>query len=168
VLGLYVSEHPLQGHPRSVCAARRTARSASSSVRRDGEVITIRRHRPRRCGNMTTEAPADANGSSCRVEDVTRRYRDGRPSTRSTKKARRVMQRPTGVLIVKGRIDRKEGRERRSSRSEPLGRSSQCRRKREVRLKIDATKSPPRGTIHELRRLIEDFPGESGRSTAEF
>ena len=62
------------------------------------------------------------------------------------------------ILIVKGRIDRKEGETKLVALE--LAAFEAVPEKREVRLKIDATKAAA-GTIRELARLIEDFPGES-------
>jgi hypothetical protein len=62
------------------------------------------------------------------------------------------------VLIVKGRIDRKEGETKLVALE--LAAFEAVPELREVRLKIDATKARA-GTIRELAQLIKDFPGES-------
>ena len=62
------------------------------------------------------------------------------------------------VLIVKGRLDRKEGETKLIALE--LAAFEAVAEKREVRLKIDATKAGA-GTIRELAALIKDFPGES-------
>ena len=62
------------------------------------------------------------------------------------------------ILIVKGRIDRKEGETKMVALE--LSAFESVPEKREVRLKIDATKASA-GTLRELAALIKDFPGES-------
>src|SRR5438045_8902811 len=62
------------------------------------------------------------------------------------------------VLIVKGRIDRKEGETKLVALE--LAAFEAVPEMREVRLKIDATKARA-GTIKELAQLIREFPGES-------
>jgi DNA polymerase-3 subunit alpha len=62
------------------------------------------------------------------------------------------------ILIVKGRIDRKEGETKLVALE--LSAFESVAEKREVRLKLDATKAAA-GVIKELSALIRDFPGES-------
>jgi DNA polymerase-3 subunit alpha len=62
------------------------------------------------------------------------------------------------ILIVKGRIDRKEGETKLVAME--ISAFEAVAEKREVWLKIDATKAEA-GTIRELAALIKDFPGES-------
>ncbi|MGZ4290510.1 MAG: OB-fold nucleic acid binding domain-containing protein [Gaiellaceae bacterium] len=62
------------------------------------------------------------------------------------------------ILIVKGRIDRKEGETKLVALE--IAAFEAVPEMREVRLKIDATKARA-GTIKELAQLIKDFPGES-------
>ncbi len=62
------------------------------------------------------------------------------------------------ILIVKGRVDRKEGETKLVAME--LNAFEAVPEKREVRLRIDATKARA-GTIRELAQLIRDFPGES-------
>jgi DNA polymerase-3 subunit alpha len=62
------------------------------------------------------------------------------------------------VLIVKGRLDRKEGETKLIAME--LAAFEAVAEKREVRLTIDATKARA-GTIRELAALIRDFPGDS-------
>jgi DNA polymerase-3 subunit alpha len=152
VLGLYVSEHPLQGI-RDQLRRKADCTIGELERRRDGEVITIGgivsslRH-------MTTK-----RGDSMvflRVEDVTGGIEMVVFNT-IYEKARELCT-TDRILIVKGRIDRKEGETKIVALE--LSAFESVPEKREVRLKIDATKAAA-GTIHELRRLIEDFPGES-------
>jgi DNA polymerase III subunit alpha len=62
------------------------------------------------------------------------------------------------ILIVKGRIDRKEGETKLVALD--LAAFEAVPEMREVRIKIDATTAAA-GTIRELAALIRDFPGES-------
>ncbi|MCW2963121.1 MAG: DNA-directed polymerase, partial [Actinomycetia bacterium] len=152
VLGLYVSEHPLQGI-RDQLRRKADCTVGELERRRDGEVITIGgivsslRH-------MTTKR-GDAM-VFLRIEDVTGGIETVVFNT-IYEKARELCT-TDRILIVKGRIDRKEGETKLVALE--LSAFESVPEKREVRLKIDATKAAA-GTIHELRRLIEDFPGES-------
>jgi DNA polymerase-3 subunit alpha len=152
VLGLYVSEHPLQGI-RDQLRRKADCTVGELERRRDGEVITIGgivsslRH-------MTTKR-GDAM-VFLRIEDVTGGIETVVFNT-IYEKARELCT-TDRILIVKGRIDRKEGETKLVALE--LAAFESVPEKREVRLKIDATKAAA-GTIHELRRLIEDFPGES-------
>ncbi|MDX6452607.1 MAG: polymerase subunit alpha [Gaiellaceae bacterium] len=152
VLGLYVSEHPLQGI-RDQLRRKADCTIGELERRRDGEVITIGgivsslRH-------MTTKR-GDAM-VFLRMEDVTGGVETVVFNT-IYEKARELCT-TDRILIVKGRIDRKEGETKIVALE--LSAFESVPEKREVRLKIDATKAAA-GTIQELRRLIEDFPGES-------
>jgi DNA polymerase-3 subunit alpha len=152
VLGLYVSDHPLS-------AIRDQLRRKSDSTvgelerRRDGEVVTIGgivsslRH-------MTTKR-GDAM-VFLQMEDITGGIETVVFNT-LYEKARELCV-TDRILIVKARIDRKEG-ETKLVALELLPFEAVAE-KREVRLKIDATKARA-GTIKELAALIRDFPGES-------
>jgi DNA polymerase III subunit alpha len=152
VLGLYVSEHPLSGI-REQLRRKSDATVGELERRRDGEVVTIGgivagvRH-------MTTKR-GDAM-VFLRIEDVT-----GGIETvvfNSTYDKARELCTADRVLIVKGRIDRKEGETKLVALE--LAAFEAVPEMREVRLKIDATKAGA-GTIRELAQLIKDFPGES-------
>jgi DNA polymerase-3 subunit alpha len=152
VLGLYVSEHPLSGI-RDQLRRKSDATVAELERRRDGEVVTIGgivagvRH-------MTTKR-GDAM-VFLRLEDIT-----GSVETvvfnQTYDKARELCT-ADRILIVKARIDRKEGETKLVALE--LTAFEAVPDKREVRLVIDATKAA-RGTIRELAQLIKDFPGES-------
>ena len=152
VLGLYVSEHPLS-------AIRDQLRRKSDTTigelerRRDGEVITVGgivssvRHMTTKRGDaMVFLQFEDVTGS---VETVV--FNQTYEKTRELCTSDRI-------LIVKGRIDRKEGETKLVALE--LSAFEAVAEKREVRLKIDATKAGA-GTIRELAALIKDFPGES-------
>jgi DNA polymerase III subunit alpha len=152
VLGLYVSEHPLSGI-RDQLRRKSDATVAELERRRDGEVVTIGgivagvRH-------MTTKR-GDAM-VFLRLEDIT-----GSVETvvfnQTYDKARELCT-ADRILIVKARIDRKEGETKLVALE--LTAFEAVPDKREVRLKIDATKAAA-GMIRELAQLIKDFPGES-------
>jgi DNA polymerase-3 subunit alpha len=152
VLGLYVSEHPLS-------AIRDQLRRKSDTTigelerRRDGEVITVGgivsgvRHMTTKRGDaMVFLQFEDVTGS---VETVV--------FNQTYEKARELCT-SDRILIVKGRIDRKEGETKLVALE--LAAFEAVAEKREVRLRIDATTAAA-GTIRELAALIKDFPGES-------
>ncbi len=152
VLGLYVTEHPLSG-VRDQLRRKSDATIGELDRRRDGEtvivggIVTSLRH-------MTTKR-GDAM-VFLRVEDVT-----GAVETvvfASTYEKARELCTTDRILIVKGRIDRKEGETKLVALE--LNAFEAVPEKREVRLTIDATKARA-GMIRELAQLIRDFPGES-------
>lgn len=152
VLGLYVSDHPLSAI-RDQLRRKSDATIGELERRRDGEVITVGgivsslRH-------MTTKR-GDAM-VFLQLEDVT-----GGVETvvfNALYEKVRELCVTDRILIVKARIDRKEGETKLVALElQPFEAVSE---KREVRLKIDATKARA-GTIKELAALIRDFPGES-------
>jgi len=152
VLGLYVSEHPLS-------AIRDQLRRKSDTTigelerRRDGEVVTVGgivsglRHLTTKRGDaMVFLQFEDVTGS---IETVV---------FNATYEKARELCTTDRILIIKGRIDRKEGETKLVALE--LSAFEAVPEKREVRLKIDATKAGA-GTIRELAALIKDFPGES-------
>jgi DNA polymerase-3 subunit alpha len=62
------------------------------------------------------------------------------------------------VLIVKGRIDHKEGESKLLAME--LNSFEAVPERREVRLRVDARKAPA-GIVSELAALVRDFPGDS-------
>jgi DNA polymerase-3 subunit alpha len=152
VLGLYVSEHPLSAI-RDQLRRKSDATIGELERRRDGEVITVGgivsgvRHMTTKRGDaMVFLQFEDVTGS---VETVV--------FNQTYEKARELCT-SDRILIVKGRIDRKEGETKLVALE--LSAFEAVAEKREVRLKIDATKAGA-GTIRELAALIRDFPGES-------
>ena len=61
-------------------------------------------------------------------------------------------------MIVKGRVDHKEGETKLIAQE--ISAFESVAAKRTVRLRIDATRAPA-GTIGDLAALLRDFPGES-------
>jgi DNA polymerase-3 subunit alpha len=152
VLGLYVSEHPLSAI-RDQLRRKSDATVGELERRRDGEVVTVGgivagvRH-------MTTK-----RGEAMvflRLEDLTGGI-EAMVFNSTYEKARELCT-TERVLIVKGRVDRKEGETKLIAME--LAAFEAVAEKREVRLKIDATKARA-GTIRELAALIRDFPGDS-------
>src|SRR6476620_11193303 len=152
VLGLYVTEHPLSSG-RDQLRRKSDATVAELERRRDGEVVTIGgivsslRH-------MTTKR-GDAM-VFLQMEDITGGIETVVFNTLYEKVRELCV--TDRILIVKGRIDRKEGDTKLVALE--LLPFEAVAEKREVRLKIDATKAQA-GTIRELAALIRDFPGES-------
>jgi len=152
VLGLYVTEHPLSS-VRDQLRRKTDATIGELDRRRDGETIIIGgivagvRH-------MTTKR-GDAM-VFLRLEDVT----GGIEAVvfNSTYEKARELCTTDRILIVKGRIDRKEGETKLVALE--LSAFEAVPEKREVRLKLDATRAAA-GVIKELSALIRDFPGES-------
>jgi DNA polymerase III subunit alpha len=152
VLGLYVSEHPLSG-VRDQLRRKVDATIGELERRRDGEVTTIGgivaalRHQTTKRGDAMV---------FLRLEDVT-----GGVETvvfNSTYDKARELCTTDRILIVKGRIDRKEGETKFVAMD--IAAFEAVPEKREVRLRIDATKAAA-GLIRELATLLKDFPGES-------
>jgi DNA polymerase-3 subunit alpha len=151
-LGLYVSEHPLSA-VRDQLRRKTDATIAELERRRDGETVTVGgivselKHMTTKKGDPMVFMRLDdvTGGTECVVFNST--YQQARELL--------TMDR---ILIVKGRVDHKEG-ETKLIASE-VAAFEAVPEKREVRLKIDAMKAKP-GTIRELASLLRDFPGES-------
>ena len=152
VLGLYVSEHPLSGM-REQLRRKTDTTLGELDRRRDGEVVTVggivgavKQMTTKRGDLMVFLRLEDVTGG-CDVVVFNSTYQQARDLCVADR-----------ILIVKGRIDRKEGETKLVALE--LQPFEAVDEKREVRLKIDAT-STRAGIIHELRELIRDFPGES-------
>jgi DNA polymerase-3 subunit alpha len=151
-LGLYVSEHPLAAMKD---ALRRKTDTAIVELerRRDGENVTvggivgaIRQMTTKKGEPMVFMRLDDVSGS---VEVIV--FNSVYVSARELLEADRV-------LIVKGRIDHKEGETKLIALEvAPFEASPE---KREVRLRLDARKAPA-GLLRELAELISQYPGEA-------
>jgi len=151
-LGLYVSDHPLtpirdQLRRKTDCAINELER------RRDGEIVTV--------GGIVSSLKQMTTKKGdpmvfMRLDDVT----GGTDCVvfNSTYQLSRELLTVDRILIVKGRVDRKEGETKLVALE--IAAFEAVPEMREVRLKIDATKARA-GTIKELAALIRDFPGES-------
>jgi DNA polymerase-3 subunit alpha len=152
-LGLYVSEHPLQG-VREQLRRKTDATLAELERRRDGEVVTVGgivsdvKHTTTKRGEpMVFLALDDPTGS---VEAVV---------FNSTYEKARELCTADRILVVKGRVDHKQAGETKLIAMELTAFEAVAER-REVRFSLDA-RIAPAGVIRELARLVREFPGES-------
>jgi DNA polymerase-3 subunit alpha len=151
-LGLYVSEHPLAAVKEQL--RRKTdARIADVERRRDGEVVTIggivgalKALTTKKGDPMVFLRLDDLSGS---IETVV---------FNSVYAAARELLVPDRVLVVKGRIDHKEGETKLIALE--IAPFEATPDKAEVRLRLDARKAPA-GTIRELADVVRSFPGEA-------
>jgi len=152
VLGLYVSEHPLSSI-RDQLRRKTDASIAELERRRDGEVVTVggivsglKQMTTKRGDQMLFMRLDDVTGGTeCVVFN-------------STYDRARDLCTVDRVLVVKGRVDHKEGETKLIALE--IASFEAVAEKREVRLRIDATKTRA-GVVSELRDLIRDFPGEA-------
>jgi DNA polymerase-3 subunit alpha len=151
-LGLYVSEHPL-APLRAELRARTDATIAELERRRDGETVTV--------GGIVGDVKqlTTKRGEPMvfmRLDDVT----GGIDCVvfNSTYIAAAELCVTDRILILKGRVDHKEGETKLVVQEVAAFESVAPRR--DVRLRIDATRTPA-GVIRELAAVIRDFPGES-------
>jgi DNA polymerase-3 subunit alpha len=151
-LGLYVSEHPL-APLRAELRAKTDATIAELERRRDGESVTV--------GGIVGEVKqlTTKRGEPMvfmRLDDVT----GGIDCVvfNSTYTTAAELCATDRIVIVKGRVDHKEGETKLVVQEVAAFESVAARR--DVRLRIDATRTPA-GVIRELAAVIRDFPGES-------
>jgi DNA polymerase-3 subunit alpha len=151
-LGLYVSEHPLEAI-RSQLRRKTDTTLAELERRRDGEIVTVagivsalRQLTTKKGEPMVFMRLDDVIGSA---EVVV---------FNSVYAAARELLLVDEVLVVKARIDHKEG-ETKLIALEVAGFEATPERK-EVRLKLDARKAGA-GIIRELAAVVKDFPGEA-------
>jgi DNA polymerase-3 subunit alpha len=151
-LGLYVSEHPLEA-VRDQLRRKTDSSLAELERRRDGEVVTVagivsglRQLMTKKGDPMVFMRLDDVLGSA---EVVV---------FNSVYAAARELLVVDSVLVVKARIDHKEG----ESKLIALEVSSfeAVPERREVRLRLDARRARA-GIIRELATLVKDFPGEA-------
>ena len=151
-LGLYVSEHPLDS-VRDQLRRKTDCRMSEVERRRDGEVVTvggivsaIKQLTTKKGDPMVFLRLDDLSGS---LETVV---------FNSVYAAARELLEADRVLVIKGRVDHKEGETKLIALEiAPFEASSD---KGEVRLRLDARKAPA-GTIRELAEVVRSFPGES-------
>jgi DNA polymerase III subunit alpha len=151
-LGLYVSEHPLSGI-RDVLRRKTDAQIVELERRRDGDVVTVggivgalRQTTTKKGEPMVFMRLDDVSGS---VEAIV---------FNSVYGAARDLLETDRILIVKGRIDHKEGETKLIAME--VAPFEALPERSEVRLKLDARKAPA-GTIRELAALLRDYPGEA-------
>jgi DNA polymerase III subunit alpha len=151
-LGLYVSEHPLAAVKEQL--RRKTdCRIAEVERRRDGEVVTVggivgalKSLTTKKGEPMVFLRLDDLSGS---IEAVV---------FNSVYGAARDLLEADRILVVKGRVDHKEGETKIVAIE--VAPFEAIPEKGEVRLRLDARKAPA-GTIAELAHVVESFPGDS-------
>jgi DNA polymerase-3 subunit alpha len=151
-LGLYVSEHPLDS-VRDQLRRKTDCRLAEVERRRDGEVVTVggivsalKQLTTKKGDPMVFLRLDDLSGS---LETVV---------FNSVYAAARDLLEADRVLVVKGRVDHKEGETKLIALEiVPFEFSAD---KGEVRLRLDARRAPA-GTIRELAEVVRRFPGEA-------
>ena len=151
-LGLYVSEHPLDS-VRDQLRRKTDCRLADVERRRDGEVVTVggivsalKQLTTKKGDPMVFLRLDDLSGS---LETVV---------FNSVYAAARELLEADRVLVVKGRVDHKEGETKLIAMEiAPFEASAD---KGEVRLRLDARRAPA-GTIRELADVVRRFPGEA-------
>jgi DNA polymerase III subunit alpha len=151
-LGLYVSEHPLEAI-KAQLRRKTDATLAELERRRDGEVVTV-------AGIVSALKQLTTKKGEpmvfMRLDDVL-----GSAEVvvfNSVYAASRELLLPDAVLVVKARIDHKEG-ETKLIALEVTAFEATPERK-EVRLKLDARRARA-GLIRELAAVVKDFPGEA-------
>jgi DNA polymerase-3 subunit alpha len=151
-LGLWVSEHPLQG-VRDALRRKVDLPIAELAGRRDGDVVTvggivgaIRSITTRKGDPMAFVRLDDLSGT---VEAIV--FNSAYAAARELLEADRV-------LLVKGRVDHKDG-ETKLVALEVAAFEAVPERK-EVRLRVDARRAHA-GVVRELAGVVRDFPGEA-------
>jgi DNA polymerase-3 subunit alpha len=151
-LGLYVSEHPLSSL-RAELRAKTDASIAELEKRRDGEMVTV--------GGIISEVRQllTKRGEQMvflRLDDVTGGMDVVVFATAYAAAQHLCVE--DRIVIVKGRVDHKEGETKLIAQE--LASFESVQLKRTVRLRIDATRAPA-GIVGTLAALLRDFPGES-------
>jgi DNA polymerase III subunit alpha len=151
-LGLYVSEHPLEAI-RSQLRRKTDATLAELERRRDGEIVTV-------AGIVSAIKQLTTKKGDpmvfLRLDDVV-----GSAEVvvfNSVYAASRELLVPDAVLVVKARVDHKEGESKLIALEVTAFEATPERR--EVRLKLDARRARA-GIIRELAAVVRDFPGEA-------
>jgi DNA polymerase-3 subunit alpha len=151
-LGLYVSEHPLSGI-RDALRRKTDAQIVELERRRDGDVVTVggivgvlRQTTTKKGEPMVFMRLDDVSGS---VETIV---------FNSVYGASRDLLETDRILVVKGRIDHKEGETKLIAME--VAPFEALPERNEVRLKLDARRAPA-GAIRELAGLLREYPGEA-------
>jgi DNA polymerase-3 subunit alpha len=151
-LGLYVSEHPLEAI-RAQLRRKTDATLAELERRRDGEIVTV-------AGIVSAMKQLTTKKGDpmvfLRLDDVV-----GSAEVvvfNSVYAASRELLVPDAVLVVKARVDHKEGESKLIALEVTAFKATPERR--EVRLKLDARLARA-GIIRELAAVVRDFPGEA-------
>jgi DNA polymerase-3 subunit alpha len=152
-LGLYVSEHPLDG-VRDQLRRRVDCPLAELERRRDGEVVTV--------GGIvsTVKTTTTKKGEPMvflRLDDLA----GGVEAVvfNSVYTSARELLEADRILLVKGRVDHKQEGETKLIALE-LSEFEPTVQPKEVRLRVDARRAPA-GIVRELSHVVRDFPGEA-------
>jgi DNA polymerase-3 subunit alpha len=151
-LGLYVSEHPLHA-VREQLRRKTDATMAELERRRDGEVVTVGgivgavKHLTTKKGEpmVFLRLEDTTGGAECVVFN-------------SVYASSHELLTDDRVLVVKGRVDHKEGETKLIAIE--VASFEAVPERREVRIKLDARRARA-GVIRELAALVKDFPGEA-------
>ncbi len=155
-LGLYVSEHPLDG-VRAALARKADCRISELERRRDGEVVTVggivgslKQITTKKGDQMVFLRLDDLSGS---VETVV---------FNSVLASARDLLADDRILVVKGRVDHKQEGETKLIALDvvPFEGQPDAESEREVHLRVDARKAPA-GLIRELADVTKRYPGEA-------
>ena len=155
-LGLYVSEHPLDG-VRAALARKADCRISELERRRDGEVVTVggivgslKQITTKKGDQMVFLRLDDLSGS---VETVV---------FNSVLASARDLLADDRILVVKGRVDHKQEGETKLIALDvaPFEGKPDAESEREVRLRVDARKAPA-GLIRELAEVTTRYRGEA-------
>ncbi len=151
-LGLYVSEHPLEAI-RAQLRRKTDATLADLGHRRDGEIVTV-------AGIVSAVKQLTTKKGEpmvfLRLDDVI-----GSAEVvvfNSVYAASRELLVTDSVLVVKARVDHKEGESKLIALE--VASFEATPERREVRLKLDARRARA-GIIRELAAVVRDFPGEA-------
>ncbi len=152
-LGLYVSEHPLEGVKEQL--ARKTdCRLSDVAARRDGEIVTVGgmvgalKQVTTRKGDPMVFVQLDDITASAEVVVFNSVYVSSQE-----------LLLPDAILVVKGRVDHKQAGDTKLIAMEVTAFAA-AHVFSEVRLRVDARKAPA-GLLQELKLLMKDFPGEA-------
>jgi DNA polymerase-3 subunit alpha len=151
-LGLYVSEHPLAA-VRDQLRRKTDATLAELERRRDGEVVTVAgivsalKQLTTKKGEPMVFMRLDDVLGSCEVVVFNSVYA-----------AARDLLEMDSVLVVKARIDHKEGETKLIALE--VTPFEAVPERREVRLRLDARRAPA-GLVRELAGLVREYPGEA-------
>jgi DNA polymerase-3 subunit alpha len=152
VLGLYVSEHPLNG-VRDQLRRKTDCGLSELERRRDGEIVTVGgivgavKQLTTKKGEPMVFMRLDDLVGGCEVVVFNSVYA-----------AARELLVPDAVLVVKARVDHKEGETKLIALE--VSEFSATPERREVRLRID-TRRASQGLLRDLAAVLGDFPGDA-------
>jgi DNA polymerase-3 subunit alpha len=153
-LGLYVSEHPLHAI-RDQLRRKIDLPLVELGARRDGDIVTvggivgaIRQITNRKGDPMAFVRLDDLSGST-----------EVLVFNSALAAARDVLE-PDRILLVKGRVDHKDGETKLVALEVAAFETAADPKDRVIRLRVDATRAPA-GVIGKLAAVVRDFPGDA-------